>query len=145
MHEWDTYSSPSPSTNEYSHVPGLPPSAVLAPLTAQYRQLHYLGHATTSYEVEHSHGSASYFATLGRGGPRNEGWSALARARHAADFDAWAAVRGLEGLYLGCGWDVEAEGGEGQVGFRRGEFVERRERYWREVVEPLEKERKRVG
>lgn len=152
MHEWDTYDTysadcPFPQSNSYSHVPGLPPSQVLGPLTAQYRQLHYLGHATTTYEVEHEHSSDSYYATLGRAGPQDQGWNSVAHARHAAAYDVWAAVRGLKDLYLDCGWDVDVDvgGGGGQVGFRREEFVEMRERYWKEVVGPLEEERERVG
>lgn len=45
-------------------------------------------------------------------------------------------------LYLECGWDV---GAVEQVSFRREEFIAEREKYWKEIVEPLEEVASRVG
>lgn len=45
-------------------------------------------------------------------------------------------------FYLECGWDVDAVE---QTTFRREELVGKRERYWKDVVEPLEEAASRVG
>lgn len=80
------------------------------------------------------------FTKYGRAAPedRDEG----AKVQYEADYDVWEAKRKLVDLYLGCGWNV---GVVEQASLRRAEFVARRERYWEEVVEPLEKVASRVG
>ena len=71
-----------------------------------------------------------------------EDWDEGAKVQFRLDHDVWKAKRKLADFYIECGWDVNA--GE-QPDFRRAEFITRREKYWRDVIEPLEQEASRVG
>lgn len=51
-----------------------------------------------------------------------------------AQYEVWKASRKLKDIYLECGWDVNSQD---QEGYRRDEFLGKRNRYWEEVVQPL--------
>lgn len=131
---WKHWGDPSDSS-DYFHVPAVTPREAFQPLINKYRTLEYLG-TPPFMELNND-----LFPEYGRTPPEDfsdEG----ARAQYRADYDVWEAKRKLKDLYVECGWDV---GAVEQAQFRREEFVERRERYLKEVVEPLEEEASRVG
>jgi hypothetical protein len=61
-----------------------------------------------------------------------------------AQYAVWRAVRRIKDLYIQCDWDLEKPV-RGQGNFRRDEFLQKREVYWRETVEPLIQEEEEAG
>lgn len=131
---WKHWGDPSDSS-DYFHVPAVTPREAFQPLIDKYRTLEYLG-TPPFMELNND-----LFPEYGRTPPQDcadEG----TRAQYRADYDVWEAKRKLKDLYVEFGWDVDAVE---QREFRKEEFVERRERYLKDVVEPLEEEASRVG
>lgn len=125
MTPWKSTDNPD-EVDDYSHVAGASPREVLLPVIESYRKLRYLA---TPRGVDFS---PALYADSGGQPPR--GWSADERRRWEASYAVWEATQKLRDFYLECGWDVDAVE---QGGFRLGEFLAKRETYWREVVEPL--------
>lgn len=109
------------------------------PLTEHYRKLEYLGISMDVQRVEYHHETDTedgWFGQYGREGPLD--WNRMAsenvRRKYRASYEIWVAFHLVKGIYINCGWDVDATE---QRKFRREEFVERRAKHWAEVVEPL--------
>jgi len=130
---WKHWGDPSDNT-DYFHVPALSPREAFQPLINKYRRLESLG---TPPFMEFNN---DLFPECGRAPP--EDWDEGAKVQFRVDYDVWQAKRKLADIYLECGWDVNAVE---QSGFRRADFIARREKYWRDVVEPLEQEASRIG
>lgn len=125
MVAWEPWENPV-DVNDYSHVPALTPREILGPVIGSYRSLKYLA---TPRGVEFN---PEGFVESGGVPPRD--WGPEDRKKWQNSYNVWEATQRLRDLFLECGWNVEA--GE-QTTFRRNEFMEKRDRYWREVVEPL--------
>jgi hypothetical protein len=130
---WKHWGDPTDNTN-YFHVPAVSPREAFQPLIDKFRGLEYLG---TPPFMEFNN---DLFLENGRTPP--EDWDEGAKVQFRVDYDVWKAKRKLADFYIECGWDVNA--GE-QPDFRRAEFITKREKYWRDVIEPLEQEASRVG
>lgn len=125
------------SYSDVAHYPAKPPSEAFRPLIEHYRKLDYIGIPWDNFgRVEHRYETNSSYSPHGREGPPD--WqrhtSQNVRRVHRAGYDIWAAIRKIKGIYIDCGWNVDAVE---QSQFRREEFIERRARHWTEVVEPL--------
>jgi hypothetical protein len=130
---WKHWGDPTDNSN-YFHVPAVSPREVFQPLINKFRSLEYLG---TPPFMEFND---DLFLECGRTPP--EDWENRAKIQFQADYDVWQAKRKLADIYLECGWDVNVAE---QSVFRRAEFIIRREKYWRDVVKPLEQEASRIG
>jgi hypothetical protein len=130
---WQHWGDPSDNT-DYFHVPTMTPREAFQPLINKFRSLEYLG---TPPLIEFNN---DLFLECGRTPP--EDWEHRGKIQFQADYDVWHAKRKLADIYLERGWDINiAE----KIGFRRAEFITRRERYWREVVELLEQRASKIG
>ena len=77
---------------------------------------------------------ADFFRKKGRAPPIDGGYDKKQTKDYQARYDTWEAARRLEDVYLECGWDKESTT---QDGFRKAEFLERRNIFWQDVVRPL--------
>ncbi|KAI0015403.1 hypothetical protein F4780DRAFT_764203 [Xylariomycetidae sp. FL0641] len=125
MTAWKPIDNPD-EVDDYLHVPAAPPCTVLNPIIQKYRTLEYLG---TPRGIDFN---SSLFAESGGEPPRD--WGSGDARRWRAQYDVWAATRRLRDIYIECGWDVKAAE---QTDFRREEFLRKRDRHWRDVVQPL--------
>lgn len=74
---------------------------------------------------------------------RPETWEKIGSLElYEADHKLWEALCKLADIYLECGWDVDAVV---QTGFRRAEFIEKRTKYFDEVVKPLDEEESKAS
>lgn len=130
---WKQWGDPTDSPN-YFHVPALSPREAFQPLITKFRTLEFLG---TPPFMEFTD---NLFTEYGRAAPSD--WDEGAKVQYRADHDVWEAKRILADLYLECGWDIETVE---QISFRREEFIARREKHRKYIVEPLEEVASRVG
>jgi len=110
----------------YLHLEPVPPREVFQPLIDDFRQLRKLTPSAGQTPI------STDISSLWR--PENfdkKGSLAL----YEADRKLRRALCKLGGFYIEFGWDVDAVV---QTAFRREEFIDRRTKYWDEVVEPLE-------
>jgi hypothetical protein len=105
---------------EYYNVPAKSPREAFQPLIDKYRSLQYISRPTNAKEGEFQLfvDECHIFA------PENcpDEVHEIAQELQAD----WQLSRGLEGIYLECGWRTDRVD---QSAFRREEFLERRRRY----------------
>lgn len=131
MRAWVPFDDPEDEDHWQQITPELP-SEVFAPWIKHYRSLEYL--------VLPSHIDWDFEGNMYDRSPpddREGAWKGL----WIADREVWKAERRVRDIYLECGWDVNAQGE--QTGFRREEFLERRNAYWDSFVAPLEEHHNR--
>lgn len=122
---WKPWENPA-DVDDYFHVPTAPPREILGPVIKDYRSLRYLA---TPRGVEFN---PECFAESGGVPPRD--WGPEDQRKWQNTYNVWEATQPIRDLFLECGWNT---GTVEQTIFRRDEFITRRDRYWREVVEPL--------
>jgi hypothetical protein len=105
---------------EYYDVPAKSPREAFQPLIDKYRGLQYISRPTDSKEGEFQLVLDECHVFAPESSP--DGARGIAQELQAD----WQLSRGLEEIYLECGWRTDRVD---QSAFRREEFLERRRRY----------------
>ncbi|KAH7170094.1 hypothetical protein EDB81DRAFT_774430 [Dactylonectria macrodidyma] len=121
LREWKSFDS-EPEVRGFNHAPVKLPTEILGPWTEKYRKLQFLGFAG---EVDF-YPDEDYRKREEVPERRLGNW----QARH----DNRMAQLKIRDLYLECGWDVNSKS---QDTFDRKRFVEMREQFRVEVLDPL--------
>lgn len=108
----------------HTYVPPKSPREALQPVIDKFRKSHYV---MRQLMVEEDLNVQLH--------EENEYEDGVPEDSDDEDFKVWQAVMHLKDLFLECGWDVDAVE---QTTFRRDEFLEKRRRYFLDVVKPLE-------
>lgn len=122
---WEPFSDYS----DFSGAPAKPPREVLGPVIEKYQGLDYIARPDGYVNF-----SSPLFSESGGRPPKD--WGPADARLWEAQYAVWRAVRGIRDLYVECGWEVNRPV-RGQGSFRRDEFLQKRQDYWRDVVEPL--------
>lgn len=118
------------SETNYFHISPISPRKALQPVINKYRGLHYINRPLS--------GDRNFVLITEQVGERLAEVPTDAQRRSFERRQrVWQAERGLEAIYLDCGWDVKAVE---QTNFRRDEFVQKRREHVRNVVEPLQRD-----
>jgi len=109
-----------PDDGKYYDVPAMSPREAFQPLIDKYRGLHYTSRPSNAKEGEYQLIIDEWDVCV----PDN----APVRARQLTEelHRRWQYSRGLEEIYLECGWRPDQVD---QSAFRRDEFLEKRRRY----------------
>ncbi|KAK5741363.1 hypothetical protein LTR17_004070 [Elasticomyces elasticus] len=122
---WRPFDTPV-GVNNYFGVPAISPREVFGPIVEDYRKLKHIGTGDRmDWDDEETYMSGGI-------APIGQGYTARDALWYGAQYREYIAVHGLRDLYLECGWEVDAVN---QTRFRRAEFVEKRQKYWEDVVE----------
>lgn len=125
MVAWEPHDNPM-DVYDYFHVPAASPRDILGPVIKDYRSLKYLATPRgTNFEAE-EYGDS--------GGVPPQDWPERDQRKWLKEYRIWKASQKLRDLMLECGWNTESVD---QSAFRRNEYMEKRDRYWAEVVQPL--------
>lgn len=133
MVPWEPADTPW-ERNDYFDLTPLPPSEVLGSFIKDYRELKYLA---TPRGVDFN---PEFYRESGGVPPQD--WSKREQKIWKSSYNIWQATQELRKLFLECGWNTETSN---QSAFRRDEFMEKRDRYWADVVGPLLDIEKRVA
>lgn len=118
------------SDTNYFHISPVSPREALQPVIDKYRGLHYINRPLS--------GDRNFVLVTEQVGERlPEDPTDTQRRSFENSQKVWQAERGLEAIYLDCGWDVNAIK---QTNFRRDEFLQKRSDHTKNVVEPLQRE-----
>jgi hypothetical protein len=131
VHVWNYFRSGMKYDN-YFEVPPVTPREAFQPMIDNFRSLKWL--ATGD---KYGFLPKWPYIELPLSGKHHE----RARKKYKADYDIWRGMRGLQDVYLDCGWNVDAVE---QSTFRRKEFIEKKKRYMEDVVAPLRKAKDRL-
>jgi hypothetical protein len=119
----------------YFHISPVSPREALQPVIDMYRGLHYINRPLT--------GDSNFLLVTEQVGERPpDDPTGAQRQSFESSRKIWQAERGLEAIYLDCGWDVNAVE---QTNFRRDEFLQKRHDHIKNVVEPPERDSPRGG
>lgn len=128
MYVWNPINDDSGYPSNYFHLPPVSPRQAFQPLIDSFRGLRRV--ATPD---------RTFIRTDYSSGP--EQWQFQTRAQYEAENKVWKAMCGIADLYIECRWDTSAVT---QTSFRSSEFVDKRTKYFSEVVEPLEEEARQI-
>lgn len=123
MTEWKSFDNPQ-DVYGYAHVAAKPPSEVMAPWIEAYRSFKYI------YTPEGSR----WHKDLDMQTVPPTHYSLKERKMWLLSQATAQALWKLEDIYLQCGWDPNSKE---QESFDREQFLQRRQEYLREVVQPL--------
>ncbi|KAK4891595.1 hypothetical protein LTR27_009764 [Elasticomyces elasticus] len=127
---WRPFDTPV-GVNNYFGIPAISPREAFGPIVEDYRKLKHIGTGDLmDWDDEETYMSGGI-------APVGQGYTARDALWYGARYREYIAVHGLKDLYLECGWDVDAVN---QTRFRRAEFVEKRQKYWEDVVEVVIKQ-----
>lgn len=109
-----------PEDVEYYDVPAKPSREAFQPLIDKFRKLQYISRPSNAKEAEYQLVTDEWDISVPDDAPH--------RARELTEelHRKWQHSRGLEQIYLQCGWRPDQVD---QSAFRRDEFIEKRRQY----------------
>ncbi|PSR82552.1 hypothetical protein BD289DRAFT_12730 [Coniella lustricola] len=125
MVAWEPAANPV-DVDDYFHVAAASPREVLGPIIKDYRSLKYLAAPDRTNFQQEGYGDS--------GGVPPKDWPARDQKNWLKQYRIWNASQKLRELMVECGWNTESIT---QDAFRREEYMQKRDRYWAEVVQPL--------